>query len=143
MKTETLFSRQSDEWETPQDLFDRLDEEFDFEIDACATAENAKCVVYYDREQDGLSKNWGGCRVWCNPPYSQVTSWVRKAFLESREYGTVIVMLLPARTDTKWYQNYVLNRAEVRFLKGRVKFGGQTNAPFPSVIVVWRGPERT
>lgn len=79
--------------------------------------------------------------MWCNPPYSNVTAWVRKAFLESREDGTVIAMLLPARTDTKWYQNYVLHRAEVRFLAGRVKFGGASNAPFPSVIVIYRGAQ--
>ena len=141
MKTETLFSSRSDEWETPQDLFDQMNAEFDFQIDACATAENKKCLVYFDKDQDGLSKSWGGCRVWCNPPYSNVLEWVRKAFLESREDGTIVCMLLPARTDTKWFQQYVLHRAEVRFLNGRLRFSGaKENAPFPSMIVIYRGP---
>ena len=81
----------------------------------------------------------GGCRVWCNPPYSNIRSWVRKAYEESREPGTVVVMLLPASTDTRWYWDYVFGRSEVRFLRGRVRFSGsRSNAPFASMIVIYR-----
>ena len=142
MKNATLFSHDSDEWATPWSLFDELDKEFQFDMDPCATDENRKCLLFFDKEADGLKQNWGGYHVWCNPPYSQVTSWVRKAFMESRKTGTVVVMLLPARTDTKWFQNFVLHRSEIRFIKGRVKFGGaENNAPFPSMLVIYRGPE--
>ena len=130
-----MFSSKTDLWGTPQDLFDELDAEFHFDLDVCALPENAKCERYYTPEQDGLSQEWTGT-CWCNPPYGrQIGKWVRKA----AESGTTVVMLLPARTDTKWFHDYILGKAEIRFLRGRLKFGGCNNgAPFPSMVVVFR-----
>jgi site-specific DNA-methyltransferase (adenine-specific) len=138
MKTETLFSKQTDEWETPQDLFDCLNGIYRFDLDVAATAENAKCARFFTKEDDGLSQNWGGCHVWCNPPYGRrISAWVKKAFEESRKPGTIVAMLLPARTDTAWFHDYAL-KGKVKFLRGRVRFGGsKNNAPFPSIIVVF------
>ena len=142
MKTETLFSRNSDEWETPQDLFDELDKEFHFNLDPCATDANHKCPVYITKETDGLSVEWGGYSVWCNPPYSEIGKWVRKCYYEGHKPNTTVVMLIPSRTDTKYFQNYVLHRSELRFINGRLKFeGADNNAPFPSAIVIYRGPK--
>lgn len=140
--TDGIFSRKSDEWETPQDLFDRLNEEFDFTLDACADESNAKCMLYFDKAQDGLKRDWGGYRVWCNPPYSNVKEWIRKCYYEGHKPNTTVVALVFSRTDTRWWQNYVQHRAEVRFIKGRLRFNdSKSNAPFPSAIVIWRGPE--
>ena len=142
MKTEVLFSRQSDEWATPQELFDELDREFHFNLDPCATEENHKCEKYFTKEDDGRKKSWGGAVVFCNPPYSEIDKWVQKAWYESRQDNTVVVLLIPARTDTRYFHNYILNRAEVRFVKGRITFGEAKNhAPFPSMIVIFRGAE--
>lgn len=139
MNTEVMFSSKTDLWETPQDLFDRLDAEFGFDLDACALPQNAKCAAYYTPEQDGLSQPWDGV-VWCNPPYGRnIGKWVQKAHEENRRNNNYIVMLLPARTDTKWFHDYILNKAEIRFIRGRLKFGGSKNsAPFPSMVVVFR-----
>lgn len=135
MNNDLFFSSKSEEWATPQDFFEQIDKEFHFDLDACATAENAKCDKYYTKEQDGLSQEWNGI-VWCNPPYGRsIGMWVKKAY-ESR---TTVVLLVPARTDTKWFHDYFLGKAEVRFVKGRLKFGGCKNsAPFPSMLVVYR-----
>jgi len=135
---DVMWSSATGEWETPQDLFDELDEIFHFTLDPCATPENAKCELFYTKEDDGLRQNWGGHRVFMNPPYGrEITRWVRKAYLESRKPNTVVVCLLPARTDTKWFHNYC-TRGEVWFIKGRLKFGGARNsAPFPSMIVIF------
>lgn len=139
MNNRTVFSRESDEWETPKDLYQTLDAEFRFTLDPCATAANAKCGNHYTAKDDGLTKNWGGQRVFCNPPYSKVKQWVQKCYEEAEKPGTVVVALLPSRTDTRWFHDYVLDRAEVRFIRGRLKFSGaQHNAPFPSMIVIWR-----
>lgn len=126
-------------WETPADLFAELDEEYGFTLDPCALPENAKCEKYFTPEDDGLSKNWGGQRVFCNPPYGRgIERWVRKAWEETRQPGTLVVMLLPARTDTAWFHDYCLRDGDVRFLRGRLKFGGaRHNAPFPSMLVVF------
>lgn len=136
----TLSSRH-DEWETPQDLFDALHAEFHFTLDTCATAENAKCAQFFDRRRDGLSRPWTGV-CFCNPPFGRaVGRWVRKAY-ESARAGATVVMLIPARTDTRYWHSYVAKSAEVRFLKGRVRFGGaKAGAPFPSAVVVFR-PEQ-
>ena len=137
--SEALYSSKTDMWETPQDLFDNLDREFHFDLDVCATQENAKCKRYYTPEQDGLSQPWDGT-CWCNPPYGRdIGQWVRRALFASVG-GATVVMLLPARTDTKWFHDYIYKRAEIRFVKGRLKFGNSKNsAPFPSMIVVFRG----
>lgn len=132
-----MYSSASDNWETPQDFFDALNDEFHFTLDAAASDENAKCARYFTKVQDGLVQDWNGV-VWCNPPYGrEVKRWVAKA-AESAEKGAVVVMLLPARTDTRWFHDYINGRAEVRFVKGRLKFGGAKNsAPFPSMVVVF------
>ena len=131
---EALFSSATDEWSTPNAFFQALNAEFRFELDVCATAENAKCAKYYTREQDGLAQKWEGV-CWCNPPYGrEVGKWVQKA----AESGCTVVMLLPARTDKKWFHEYIYGRAEVRFVRGRLKFGGSKNSvPFPSMIVIF------
>ena len=135
-----LFSHNSDEWETPQELFDKLDREFHFSLDACASDENHKCDNYYTIEDDGLDKIWDCGAIFCNPPYSQIAKWVEKCYREGQKDGTVVVMLIPARTDTRWFHKYVYHRSEIRFLRGRLKFSGAMyNAPFPSMVVVFRG----
>lgn len=128
------FSNKTPEWSTPQDLFDKLNSEFNFTLDPCATKKNAKCVKFYTKQQDGLSKDWSGERVFMNPPYGrQIGLWVKKI----SEMGGVA--LLPARTDTKWFHDYIYNKAEIRFIKGRLKFGNSKNsAPFPSMIVIFK-----
>ena len=135
-----MFSSKSCEWETPQDLFDELDKEFHFSIDVCATPKNAKCSRYYTAEQDGLTQPWKGT-IWCNPPYGrQIGSWVRRGLFASVA-GNLVVMLLPARTDTRWFHEYIYrrNNVEIRFLRGRLHFNGEKNAaPFPSMIVIFR-----
>lgn len=138
MNNDLMFSSKTDLWSTPQDLFDKLNKEFDFTIDVAANKENAKCKKFYTKEEDGLSKEWNGS-VWCNPPYGKdIGKWVKKAY-ESKNNCSCIVMLLPSRTDTKWFHEYILNKAEIRFLKGRLKFGNSKNsAPFPSIIVVFK-----
>ena len=140
MKIKGCLSRQSDEWETPQKVFDELNDEFNFTLDPCATEENHKCKKFYTKEDDGLSKDWGGQRVFCNPPYSKIAKWVEKAYRESRTDHTVIVLLIPSRTETKYFHDFILHRSEVRFIKGRLRFSGSDeNAPFPSMIVIFRG----
>ena len=139
-KLKPLFSRKSDEWETPQWIFNKLNDEFCFNLDPCGNKENHKCETYFDKEQDGLSKNWGGCRVFCNPPYSQISKWVEKCYRESREDKTLVVLLIPSRTDTRYFHDFIYNRAEIRFVKGRLRFGeSKENAPFSSMIVIFRG----
>ena len=138
-----LFSSQSDEWATPQEVFDCLDEEFNFNLDPCATKNNHKCGKWYSREDDGLSKSWGGYRVFCNPPYSEIAKWVEKAHDEGCKDNTIVVLLIPSRTDTRYFHNFIYGRAEIRFIKGRLKFGqAKKNAPFPSMVVIFRGAER-
>ena len=137
-----LFTSNSDDYGTPQKLFDELNAEFNFDIDVCASADNAKCRRYFSKEEDGLSQNWNDFTMcWMNPPYGrQIIYWVKKAY-EASLNGTTVVCLLPARTDTKWFHDYCLN-GEIRFLRGRLKFNdGKNSAPFPSMIVVFRGKD--
>ena len=135
-----MFSSKTDMWATPQSFFDELNREFNFTLDPCATKENAKCKKYFTEEDDGLIQDWGGHIVFCNPPYGrQIGKWVEKCFKESKKLNTTVVMLIPARTDTKYFHEYIYNKSEIRFLKGRLKFGDSKNsAPFPSMIVVFR-----
>lgn len=138
-----LFSHKSDEWETPQELFDCLDDEFCFSLDVCATEQNHKCYTYFTKETDGLKQNWPSYhRVWCNPPYSNIEDWCKKC---SEHKGTA-VMLVPARTDTKWFHEYCYDKpnVEIRFIKGRLKFNNSKNsAPFPSMVVIFRRNNET
>lgn len=140
MNTAVMFSSKTDQWATPQDFFDKLNKEFNFNLDPCADETNHKCDTYFDKSKDGLKQNWGGCRVFCNPPYGRgIGKWVQKCYEESRKADTLVVMLIPARTDTKWFHDYVYGKAEIRFVKGRLKFGDSKNAaPFPSMIVIYR-----
>lgn len=130
------YASDTPEWSTPQDLFDALDREFGFQIDVCATAENAKCASFFDAELDGLAQPWSGV-CWMNPPYGDgIGAWVRKA-RESAEQGATVVCLVPARVDTGWWWDNCW-QGEVRFIRGRLKFGGgSTGAPFPSAIVIF------
>lgn len=141
MNTDVLFSSKKDDWETPIDLFNKLDEEFHFTLDPAASKTNHKCKKFYTKEQDGLIQDWGGETVFVNPPYGGkvVNLWVAKAYTESLKPNTTVVMLLPSRTDTKWFHEYVLDKAEIRFIRKRLKFGNAVNpAPFPSIIVIFR-----
>ena len=145
MNADVMFSSKTDQWETPQDLFDKLNAEFRFTLDPCADENNHKCEKYYTKEIDGLAQCWKGERVFCNPPYGrEIGSWVRKCYLHSEARNGMAVMLIPARTDTKWFHEYIYGKpnVEVRFLKGRLKFVGACyNAPFPSMIVIFKGKE--
>lgn len=131
------FSSASDEWETPHILFDELDRCFGgFTLDPCATPQNAKCSTFFSRTEDGLSKPWTG-KVFMNPPYGrEIGKWVKKAWEESLR-GALVVCLLPARVDTRWWHEYA-RKGHVYFLQGRLKFGAARNsAPFPSVLVTF------
>lgn len=147
MNTEALFSSKSDEWSTPQDLFDRLNARFRFSVDVCASAENAKCPRYFTREDDALKQEWTGV-CWMNPPYGRgIGAWMQKA-RESAKAGATVVCLVPVRTDTAWWQTNVENEEgdffcdELIFLRGRLRFSShRQGAPFPSAIVVYRPPK--
>ena len=141
MNTRVMFSSSTDLWATPQSFFDQLNNEFRFTLDPCATAENAKCHSFYTKEDDGLKQDWGGQIVFCNPPYGRkIKDWVRKCYEESKKPNTVVVMLIPARTDTAYFHDYIYKKSEVRFIRGRLKFGDAKNsAPFPSMVVVFSG----
>lgn len=135
MINKALFSSTTDMWETPKDLFDKLDEEFKFQTDVCAIKQNAKCKRFYTPEQNGLKQIWTGV-CWCNPHYGRgIEKWMKKAY----ESSATVVCLVPARTDTKWFHDFVLGKAEIRFIRGRLKFGNSKNsAPFPSMLVIYR-----
>jgi len=133
------FSSETNEWATPQDFFDKLNKQFNFTLDPCATKENAKCAKFFTQEDDGLAQDWSGERVFCNPPYGRgLKDWVRKAHEESKK-GALVVMLIPARTDTSYWHDYIVGGgADIRYLRGRLKFGGSANsAPFPSALIMW------
>jgi phage N-6-adenine-methyltransferase len=139
MKTAIHFSSASDNWATPVAFFNSVEAEFGlFDLDPCADALNAKAKKFFTREDDGLKQPWYG-RVWMNPPYGRVIgSWMRKAYESSLEGASIVVCLVPARTDTSWWHEYAM-RGEVRFIRGRLKFGSSSNAaPFPSALVIFR-----
>ena len=131
-------SSSTPEWETPQAFFDALNAEFLFEIDVCATAANAKYPRYYTETDDGLTQPWRGV-CWMNPPYGRVIkAWMAKAVASSQD-GATVVCLVPARTDTAWWHDYAMG-GEIRFIRGRLKFGGRGSAPLPSAVVIFRPP---
>ena len=135
-----MFSSETDQWSTPKDFYDNINKEFNFDLDPCATKENAKCSKYFTEKDDGLKKDWQGHRVFCNPPYGRILyKWVEKCYNESRKQNTIVVMLIPARTDTRWFHKFIYHQAkEIRFIKGRLKFGESKNsAPFPSMLVIF------
>lgn len=134
-----LFSSKTNEWATPLALFQELDKEFGFTLDPCATPQNAKCKKFYTLEDDGLKQNWGGHRVFCNPPYGrEIGRWVEKCYREAQR-GALVVALIPARTDTRYFHEFVWKKAkEIRFLRGRLHFNeSKQAAPFPSMIVIF------
>jgi phage N-6-adenine-methyltransferase len=140
--TKGMMSSERSDWETPPEVFDPLHAEFGFTLDVCATAETAKCIAYFGPAEDGLKQPWLSRVCWMNPPYGrEIGKWVQKAYEESKK-GATVVCLLPARTDTRWWHTYCTD-AEVRFIRGRVKFirdGVQTaGTPFPSAVVIFRG----
>ena len=140
MNTAPHFSSKTPEWETPQDFFDKLNQEFNFELDVCATKQNAKCKKYFTSEQDGLKQQWTGT-CWMNPPYGRVLGlWMKKAYESSLE-GALVVCLIPSRTDTRYWHDYAM-KGEIRFIRGRLKFGGQNSAPFPSAVVIFKAARK-
>jgi site-specific DNA-methyltransferase (adenine-specific) len=138
---EVMFSSKSDEWNTPQKLFDKLNEYYKFTLDPCANEQNRKCQKYFSKETNGLVQDWAGEVVFVNPPYSDVASWVEKCYNEYKDNDVTSVLLIPARTDTKWFHKYCMKADLVQFVKGRVKFENgaskPNSAPFPSMIVVF------
>jgi len=127
-------------WRTPRWLFDQLNAEFRFALDAAASPDNALCRRYYTEADDALTQPWAPWSCYVNPPYAKLYPWVQKAYDESRK-GATVVMLLPASTGSKWFHEYVWNKpkVEVRFFRGRLKFeGAQYVAPFESCVVIFR-----
>jgi phage N-6-adenine-methyltransferase len=138
----TMFSSRSDEWGTPQDFYEKLNRKFKFTLDPCCTPTTAKCDKYYTMEEDGLSKSWKNEVVFVNPPYGNIGKWVKKAYEESKINGASVVMLIPSRTDTKYWHDYIMEGANaIYFIKGRLKFTNGSDkrnaAPFPSAVVVF------
>ena len=135
-----LFSSIRMDWATPQTFFDALDAEFQFTLDPCASVENAKCKKFYTVAENGLAQDWSGETVFCNPPYGRaIYDWVFKCWRESRKPCTTVVMLIPSRTDTRYFHEFIYKKArEIRFIRGRLRFGNGTNpAPFPSMVIVF------
>lgn len=140
MNNELMFSSKKDNWSTPDDFYEMLNSEFEFTLDPCADDDNHKCNKYFTIFDDGLKQDLGGNNVFCNPPYGKdIKKCDKKYHEESKKPNTNIVMLIPARTDTSYFHEYIYNKAsEIRFLKGRLKFGNSKNsAPFPSMIVIF------
>jgi phage N-6-adenine-methyltransferase len=151
MVDKALFSSSTTEWETPDNLYNELNKEFHFSLDPAANKNNTKCKLHFTKKENGLSEKWqefdgGGyvsSRVFCNPPYGrEVGKWVAKADQEFRSGNAeLIVMLLPSRTDVKWFHQYIYNKPNVtiKFIKGRLTFKGAKHpAPFPSMLVIWQ-----
>jgi phage N-6-adenine-methyltransferase len=136
-----LLTSNTEMWATPHSVFEPLNDEFGFTLDACAVAENAKVANYFSPSDDALSQEWTGV-VWMNPPYGRtIGTWMAKALLSARN-GATVVCLVPARTDTAWWWDYAM-KGEIRFVRGRIKFvdqngNGSQAAPFPSAIVVFK-----
>lgn len=138
MNTSVMFSSNNMCWATPIELFNKLNKEFNFDIDVCASENNAKCNKYFTEHDNGLQQRWSGT-CWMNPPYGkEINKWIEKAYIESQN-GNTIVCLIPARTDTKYWHEYCMKSKEIRFIKGRIKFvGAKSCAPFPSAIVIFQ-----
>ena len=149
MNIKACLSSDKNYWETPTDFYNKLNEEFQFTLDPCSSEENHKCDKYYTKEQDGLKKSWGGETVFVNPPYgiTDTKLWVEKCHEESKK--AIVVMLIPSRTDTRWFHDCIYKKHEIRFIKGRLKFelngepmrdknGRVQSAPFPSMLVVMK-----
>ena len=154
MNRELMFSNKNNAWCTPRDFFNKLNEEFHFTLDPCCMPKSALCKKYYTPDEDGLKQDWSGERVFVNPPYGrEIGKWVKKCYEESQKENTLVIMLIPSRTDTRYFHDYILGKAELRFIKGRLKFidldykGKEEDrkmspAPFPSMIVIFDGREK-
>ena len=142
MLNDSLYSSNSENWETPQKLYDDLNKEFSFEFDLCASHDNKKHYKFYSKQDNSLAQTWDKTS-WLNPPYGRgIDKWVEKAYKDSNKYGNTIVCLLPVRSDTKWWHNYVMKSAELRLLNKRLSFektGYNNKAPFPACVVVFNG----
>ena len=132
------FSSNTDDWYTPQDFFEKYNEVYNFNLDVCASAANAKCSKFFTKEEDGLSKEWTGV-CWMNPPYGRaINNWMKKAYESCVLNNATVVCLVPSRTDTKWWHDYAM-KGDIEFIKGRLKFGGaKDNAPFPSAVITFK-----
>jgi len=138
----TMFSSATGNWATPQDFFDKLNWRFGpFDLDPCASTHNTKCANFFTEAEDGLGKSWEGFTSFVNPPYGRgIDKWIAKGYNEAMNTGTKVVMLIPARTDTRYWHDYVMKASEIHFVKGRLKFGDSKNPPpFPSAVVVFDG----
>ena len=133
-----MMSSKSDEWTTPLELFKKLNRRFLFDLDAAADNWNHLLDEWYTKENSGLEHSWEGRRVFCNPPYSQIKLWAAK-FIEESKHARCIVALVPARTDTKWFQSLMASADKVVFIKGRLHFSNAGSAPFPSALAIWIG----
>ena len=134
-----MFSSKSDEWTTPKNLFNKLNRRFLFDLDPAATDENHLCDKYFTKAMNGLDQSWEGRRVFVNPPYSRIKDWALKFCLEGIR-ADCIVALVPARTDTRWFQGIMNNADKIVYIRGRLKFGpGTGSAPFPSALAIWLG----
>lgn len=146
MKNKQLFTSNKQDWETPQKLFDKLNKEFSFDLDAAANDTNNKCFKYFSEAEDSLKQDWSIFKsIFINPPYDskKQDEFIKKAYETNKKYGNTIVLLVPARTDTKRWHDYILGKSEVRFLKGRLNFeiNGKPYkdpATFPSAVVIYR-----
>lgn len=140
-KFTTKFDSIRQDWETPDSIFQPLNQEFGFTLDVCATKENSKCESFFSPEKDGLSRKWTGV-CWMNPPFGSQGKWVQKAYEESLN-GITVVCLLPARTNTNWWHDYCMT-GEIRFIRGRPKFkGAKHGLPQPLAIVIFGVKTRT
>lgn len=146
MINKSLFTSNREDWETPQDFYDRLNTKYHFEWDLAASDNNAKCDHYLTRDDNSLEQNWGELsgNMFLNPPYGrQLKLWVKKAAETHLKYDQCLVMLIPARTDTSYWHDYIFNHAEIEFLRGRLKFEvdgvSGDSAPFPSALVIYKG----
>jgi len=148
MNRELMFSNKNNSWCTPRDKFDEWNKEFRFTLDPCCMPKSALCEKYFTPVEDGLKQSWKEERVFVNPPYREISKWVKKCY-DERNNAELIVMLIPARTDTKYFHNWILDVAEIKFLKGRLKFvdldfkGKEEDrklspAPFPSMLVIYK-----
>lgn len=135
-----LFSSNSNEWATPIKFYEELNKEFNFTLDPCATDDNAKCRKYFTVKENGLVQDWGDEVVFCNPPYGrELPLWVKKCYEEHKKHNITVVMLIPARTDTSYFHDYIYGKSEIRFIRGRLKFNDcKQSAPFPSMVVIYR-----
>lgn len=145
MNRKLMFSSNNNMWCTPQDFFDKLNKEFKFTLDPCATKKSAKCKKFFTIKEDGLEQDWSGERCFVNPPYGKETKkWVAKCYKEALKKNTLVVLLIPARTDTSYFHDFILGFAEIRFVRGRLSFvnldsksSKKSPAPFPSMVCIF------